>query len=184
MTVAPKPEKKAFLDCASTVEAIAANNEFLRRRYDNVGVRENMKTPSLSHKAISRNWFLVDASEATVGRAATQIASILRGKTNPFFTPHLDAGDFVVVVNAEKVRLTGKKEEGKVYWRYTGFPGGERATIAAEQRAQNPERILFYAVKGMLPKGPLGRRILQKLKVYSGPNHPHLAQQPKSITLR
>lgn len=143
-----------------------------------------MKTPSLSHKAISRSWYLVDASEVTVGRVATQIASILRGKTNPFFTPHLDAGDFVVVVNAEKVRLSGKKESDKIYWRYTGFPGGERATAAMEQREKNPERILYYAVKGMLPKGPLGRRILKKLKVYAGPNHPHLAQQPKSVTFQ
>ena len=143
-----------------------------------------MKTPSLSHKAISRNWYVVDATDATVGRAASQIASILRGKTNPFFTPHLDTGDFVVVVNAEKVRLSGKKESDKVYWHYTGFPGGERATVAAEHRTKHPERILSFAVKGMLPKGPLGRRMLKKLKVYVGPNHPHLAQEPKSITVK
>lgn len=143
-----------------------------------------MKTPSLSQKAISRNWYLVDATDATVGRMASQIASILRGKTNPFFTPHLDTGDFVVVVNAEKVRLSGKKESDKIYWHYTGFPGGERATVAGEQRAKNPERILAFAVKGMLPKGPLGRRMFKKLKVYAGPSHPHLAQEPKSITVK
>lgn len=143
---------------------------------------QDMKTPSLSHKAISRSWYLVDATDLTVGRVSTQVATILRGKNNPFFTPHLDAGDFVVIVNAEKVKLSGKKETDKLYWRYTGFPGGARATPAMDQRTKHPERILFHAVKGMLPKGPLGRRILGKLKVYTGPNHPHLAQQPKPIT--
>lgn len=143
-----------------------------------------MKTPSLSHKAISRSWYLVDATDATVGRVASQIASILRGKNNPFFTPHLDTGDFVVVVNAEKVRLSGKKESDKVYWRYTGFPGGERATVAAEHRTKHPERILTFAIKGMLPKGALGRQMFKKLKVYAGSEHPHAAQQPKSITIK
>jgi large subunit ribosomal protein L13 len=143
-----------------------------------------MKTPSLSHKAISRNWYLVDATDATVGRVASQIASILRGKNNPFFTPHLDTGDFVVVVNAEKVRLTGKKESGKIYWRYTGFPGGERGTVAADQREKHPERLLTFAVKGMLPKGPLGRRMFKKLKVYVGTEHPHAAQQPQTLTVK
>lgn len=143
-----------------------------------------MKTPNLSLKQISRNWYLVDATDATVGRMASQIASILRGKTNPFFTPHLDTGDFVVVVNAEKVKLSGKKESDKVYWHYTGFPGGERATTAAEQRSKNAERLLTIAVKGMLPKGPLGRQMLKKLKVYVGTEHPHAAQQPKSITIK
>lgn len=143
-----------------------------------------MKTPSLSHKAISRDWYLVDATDATVGRVASEIASRLRGKRNPFFTPHLDAGDFVVVVNAEKVRLTGKKETDKKYWHYTGFPGGERSITPMGQRAENPERILFSAVKGMLPKGPLGRQMIKKLKVYAGAAHPHLAQQPKPITIQ
>ena len=143
-----------------------------------------MKTPSLSHKAISRSWYLVDATDATVGRMASQIASILRGKNNPFFTPHLDTGDFVVVINAEKVRLSGKKESDKVYWHYTGFPGGERSTVAAEHRIKHPERILTFAIKGMLPKGALGRQMFKKLKVYAGTEHPHAAQQPKSITIK
>jgi len=143
-----------------------------------------MKTPNLSQKAISRNWFLVDATDATVGRLASQVASILRGKTNPFFTPHLDTGDFVVVVNAEKVKLSGKKESDKLYWHYTGFPGGERSITPSEQRAKNPERILAFAVKGMLPKGPLGRQMFKKLKVYTGTEHPHAAQAPKTITIK
>lgn len=143
-----------------------------------------MKTPSLSHKAISRSWYLVDATDLTVGRIATQIARILRGKNNPFFTQHLDAGDFVVVVNAEKVKLTGTKETDKLFWHYTGYPGGQRSRSVADQRTKNPERILFHAVKGMLPKGPLGRQTLSKLKVYAGPNHPHLAQQPKPVAFQ
>lgn len=143
-----------------------------------------MKTPSLSHKAISRNWYLVDASGQTLGRVATQIAQILRGKNKPVFTKHLDVGDFVVVVNAEKITLTGTKEADKLFWHYTGYPSGQRSRSVEEQRLRHPERILFHAVKGMLPKGPLGRKTLAKLKVYSGPNHPHLAQQPNPLTLQ
>ncbi|MBH1988710.1 MAG: 50S ribosomal protein L13 [Myxococcaceae bacterium] len=142
-----------------------------------------MKTPNLSEKSINREWFVVDATNAVVGRLATQVASVLRGKHKPIFTPHLDTGDFVVVVNAGKARFTGTKEVNKQYWRYTGFPGGERSRTPTEQRERAPERIMFAAIKGMLPKGPLGRQMLTKLKVYADAEHPHAAQQPKPLTV-
>ncbi|MES2504182.1 MAG: 50S ribosomal protein L13 [Myxococcota bacterium] len=141
-----------------------------------------MKTPSISEKEITRQWFLVDATDAVVGRLASRIASVLKGKHKAIYTPHLDTGDFVVVVNADKARFTGKKEQEKLYWHYTGFPGGERSITPAAQRDRHPERVMLSAIKGMLPKGPLGREMLKKLKVYVGTEHPHAAQQPKTIT--
>lgn len=140
-----------------------------------------MKTPSISEKSITRKWFVVDATDAVVGRLATRIASILRGKHKPTFVPHLDQGDFVVVLNAEKARFTGKKESDKKYWRYTGFPGGARSRTPEAQRESAPERIMYAAIKGMVPKGPLGRQMLTKLKVYVGSEHPHAAQQPQIL---
>ncbi|MBL4817837.1 MAG: 50S ribosomal protein L13 [Deltaproteobacteria bacterium] len=140
-----------------------------------------MKTTNISGKAISREWFIADAADAVVGRLATRIATILKGKHKATYTPHLDIGDFVVVVNAEKARFTGKKEQDKRYWSYTGFIGGIRSKSPAVQRDRHPERVMMAAVKGMLPKGPLGRQMLAKLKVYAGSEHPHAAQQPKTI---
>lgn len=142
-----------------------------------------MKTSNFKKKDISREWFIVDADNAIVGRLASKIATLLRGKHKPIFTPHLDTGDFVVVINAEKLRFTGKKEHEKKYWHYTGFPGGEYSITPAEQRKKKPERILLSAIKGMLSKGPLGRVIIKKLKIYAGNRHPHMAQQPKLIDL-
>jgi len=130
-----------------------------------------------------REWYVIDAEGQVLGRLASQIANVLRGKNKPTFTPHLDAGDFVVVINAEKIGLTGKKEDQKIYWRYSGFYGGEKGVTARNMRAQHPERMLQIAVQGMLPKGPLGRQQLKKLKVYAGTEHPHKAQQPKPLTL-
>lgn len=138
-----------------------------------------MKTEFAKHGQAPRDWYVVDANGLTVGRLASQIAFVLRGKNKPTFTPHADAGDFVVVINCEKVKLSGKKEEQKIYWRYTGYYGGERGVTAAKMRATHPERILQAAVQGMLPKGSLGRQQLKKLKVYAGESHPHAAQQPK-----
>ena len=140
-----------------------------------------MKTPSISEKSITRRWFMVDATDAVVGRLATRVASVLRGKHQPNFTPHLDTGDFVVVLNAEKAKFTGKKEFDKKYWHYTGFPGGARAVTPVRQRDTAPERVMYAAIKGMLPKGPLGRQMLTKLKVYAGSEHPHAAQQPQTL---
>jgi large subunit ribosomal protein L13 len=132
---------------------------------------------------IERRWLLVDATDRPAGRLAVGIANILRGKTKPTYTPHLDTGDFVIVINADKVKLTGGKEEKKIYKHYTGYPSGLREQPARQVRAQNPTRIISQAVRGMLPHNRLGRQQFRKLKVYAGPEHPHQAQQPASIEL-
>jgi len=133
---------------------------------------------------VQRDWYIVDATDLTLGRLATQIASVLRGKTKPQYTPHEDVGDFVVVVNAEKVRVTGRKLDQKMYYRHTGYPGGIRSISLRNQLEKHPERVIEHAVKGMLPRGPLGRRQFKKLKVYSGAEHPHQAQMPKPLALQ
>jgi large subunit ribosomal protein L13 len=140
-----------------------------------------MKTPTTKPDDIARKWHVVDASDQVVGRLATQVARILRGKHKAIFSPDTDTGDFVVIVNAEKARFTGRKEENKLYWRYTQYVGGERSVSAAKQREDHPERILIHAIKGMLPKNPLGRKMAKKLKVYAGPAHPHAAQRPQVV---
>ena len=126
-----------------------------------------------------RNWLLVDAADKTLGRLATQIADVLRGKRKPEYTPHIDTGDFVVVVNAEKIRVTGNKLQAKQYYRHSGYPGGLRTRTLQEMLDRRPEEVIRLAVKGMLPRNRLGRQQLRKLKVYAGPDHPHEAQQPK-----
>ncbi len=128
---------------------------------------------------ITRDWVVLDASDQVLGRLATEAARLLRGKHKPSFTPHLDTGDFVVVVNADRVKLTGNKLDDKVYYRHTGRPGSMKTETARERMAKYPERIIQAAVWGMLPKNRLGRKLLRKLKVYGGPEHPHEAQQPK-----
>ena len=130
---------------------------------------------------IQRAWHVIDADGAVLGRLAVQVADVLRGKNKPVFTSHLDAGDFVVVVNAEKVRVTGKKETDKVYMSYSGWKGGEKRRTVAQVRARQPEELIHHAVKGMVPKNRLGRVLLTKLKVYKGPNHPHSAQMPAPL---
>ena len=129
----------------------------------------------------ARRWFIIDASEKVLGRVATQAATLLRGKHKPGFTPHVDCGDFVIIVNAERIQLTGPKEQGKVYHRHSGFPGGLKSQTAGRIRATHPERLLRMAVTGMLPKNRLGRRLATKLKIYVGAEHPHLAQRPEAI---
>ncbi len=128
-----------------------------------------------------RKWHMVDADGAVLGRLAVQIADILRGKNTPAFTPHLDTGGFVVVINAEKVRLTGKKETDKQFMTYSGWKGGEKYRSVAEIRARHPEKLIHHAVRGMVPKNRLGRVLMTKLKVYKGPNHPHAAQKPEVL---
>ena len=140
-----------------------------------------MKTISTKPSDVQRAWHVVDLEGKTVGRAATAIATVLRGKHKPTFTPHVDTGDFVIAVNADKVVFTGNKLQDKKYYRHSGYPGGLRETTAAEQLEKHPERVIFAAVRGMLPKGPLGRRILKKFKVYAGADHPHAAQQPSAM---
>lgn len=131
----------------------------------------------------ARKWHVVDASGRVLGRLAAEVANTLRGKNKPVYTPHLDAGDFVVVVNAEKVVVTGRKETDKRYMTYSGWKGGEKYRTVAEVRARHPERLILHAVKGMIPKNRLGAKLLTKLKVYRGEQHPHQAQQPTPLTL-
>ncbi|MGB9603249.1 MAG: 50S ribosomal protein L13 [Verrucomicrobiia bacterium] len=137
-----------------------------------------MKTYLPKENELERRWYLIDASGVVLGRLAAQIANILRGRNKPIYTPHLDAGDFVVVINAEKVVLTGKKETNKTYMSYSGWKGGERYRSVAEIRQTKPEFLIWHAVKGMLPKNRLADRLITKLKIYKGPNHPHSAQKP------
>jgi large subunit ribosomal protein L13 len=132
---------------------------------------------------IEREWFVVDATDLTLGRLATQIASVLRGKHKPSYTPYEDVGDFVVVINAEKVQVTGRKLDQKMYYRHTGYPGGIKSVTLRRQLQKHPERVIEHAVKGMLPRGPLGRRQFKKLKVYAGSEHPHQAQLPKPMPI-
>jgi large subunit ribosomal protein L13 len=141
-----------------------------------------METTSIRADEINREWFIVDAEGHTLGRLASEIAQIIRGKKKPFYTPHMDMGDFVVVVNAEKVKVTGNKEKDKSYFRHSGFPGGVTQISLQKVRQDFPERIITNAVKGMLPHNRLGRQLLTHLKVYSGTEHPHAAQLPKTIT--
>ena len=149
-----------------------------------VGGQEiSMKTYMPKASDVERNWYLVDAEGQVLGRLATGIATILRGKNKPEFTPHMDMGDFVVVVNADKVVLTGKKEQQKIYYRHTGYPSGLRKVPYERMMAKHPERVLESAVRGMLPKNSLGRAMFRKLKVYAGPNHNNQAQKPVKIEL-
>ena len=140
-----------------------------------------MKTFVAAPATREREWLVVDATDKTLGRLATQIADALRGKRKPEYTPHCDVGDFVVVVNAEKVAVTGKKREDKRYYRHSGYPGGLRSRSFEEMIERRPEEVLRLAVKGMLPRTRLGRQQLRKLKIYAGPEHPHQAQQPKAM---
>jgi large subunit ribosomal protein L13 len=141
-----------------------------------------MKTYLPKNNLENRKWHVVDASGAILGRLAAQVSDILRGKNKPIYTPHLDAGDFVVVINAEKVRLTGKKETDKEFMSYSGWKGGEKYTTVAQVRARHPEKLITHAVRGMVPKNRLGRVLMTKLKVYKGSEHPHAAQQPTPLT--
>jgi large subunit ribosomal protein L13 len=140
-----------------------------------------MKTFQISATEITRRWYLVDARGKTLGRLATHVADLLRGKRKPTFSPFLDVGDHVVIINAEKVRLTGKKLKQKMYYRHSGYPGGLKSTTAEKLLSQFPERVLEHAIRGMLPKNKLGDAIFRKLKVYGGESHPHEAQQPEAV---
>ena len=142
-----------------------------------------MKSYMATPQTVERQWYVVDAEGKTLGRLASRIATILRGKHKPAFTPHVDTGDFVIVVNAAKVRLTGKKLDQKMYWWHSGYPGGIKGRTARQMLERKPEEVIKRAVKGMLPKNALGRKMLKKLKVYGGPEHPHQAQQPQPLDL-
>ena len=142
-----------------------------------------MKTQSVKKESVLHDWYLVDADGKTLGRLSTQIANRLRGKHKPEFTPHVDTGDYIVVINADKIHVTGKKETDKFYYHHTGFPGGIRSVALGKMREKSPEKILENAVKGMMPRNRLGRAMLSKLKVYAGNSHPHSAQQPRALEL-
>lgn len=141
-----------------------------------------MKTYMPNPDKLERKWYVVDADGCTLGRLASEIAKILRGKNKPQFTPHEDTGDYVIVVNAEKIKVTGKKMSQKIYYHHSGYVGGMKETTLNEMLAKKPERVLELAVKGMLPKGPLGRQMYRKLFVYTGPEHKHAAQKPEQLT--
>lgn len=140
-----------------------------------------MKTFSAKPAEVRREWFVVDATDKTLGRLATEVARRLRGKHKAEYTPHVDTGDYIVVINADKVKVTGRKTDDKMYYHHTGFPGGIKSINFKDLNATHPERIIEIAVKGMLPKNPLGRAMYRKLKVYAGPSHKHEAQQPKPL---
>ncbi|HHP7238354.1 50S ribosomal protein L13 [Longibacter sp.] len=142
---------------------------------------QSFKTFSAKPSDVDQKWYVVDATNEVVGRLASRIAHVLRGKHKPTYTPHVDTGDFVVVVNADKVRFTGRKETDKTYRTYSGYPGGEREVTPEEVRKKHPERLISKAVKGMMPKGSLGRQMFKKLKVYGDGEHPHEAQQPEPL---
>ncbi|MCD7818258.1 MAG: 50S ribosomal protein L13 [Lachnospiraceae bacterium] len=141
-----------------------------------------MKTYMVNPTTIERKWYVVDATDMTLGRLATEVASILRGKKKPIFTPHADTGDYVIVVNAAKVKVTGKKLDQKIYYRHSEYVGGMKETTLRTMLATKPERVVELAVKGMLPKGPLGRQMYTKLYVYAGPDHNQQAQKPEPLT--
>ena len=141
-----------------------------------------MKSYIAKPAEVERKWYVIYAEDKTLGKIASEVASILRGKKKPIYTPHVDTGDYVIVINAEKVRVTGKKEEQKIYKSHSGYPGGLKETTLRELRAKKPEEIIRHAVKGMMPKGKLGRQMFKKLKVYAGPEHPHTAQNPEEWT--
>ena len=141
------------------------------------------KTTATTPKDIERQWWLIDAQGMTLGRLASKVAPILRGRHKPYFTPHLDTGDYVVIVNADKIHVTGKRLDQKIYYRHSGYPGGLKQMTLREMMGRFPTRALKLAIKGMLPKGPLGKQMNRKLKVYAGGEHPHEAQQPQTLEL-
>ena len=141
-----------------------------------------MKTFMASPATIDRKWYVVDAEGKTLGRLASEVAKVLRGKNKAIFTPHIDTGDYVIVVNADKVKVTGKKLDQKIYYHHSDYIGGMKETTLREMMNKHPERVIEYAVKGMLPKGPLGRQMYTKLFVYAGPDHKHVAQKPEALT--
>jgi large subunit ribosomal protein L13 len=147
-------------------------------------IRLPKPTISTRPEDVERAWYVVDAQDQVLGRLASEVASVLRGKRKPSYTPHVDDGDFVIVVNAARVRLTGRKRESKVYYRHTGYPGGIRSVTAGRLLETRPERVIEAAVRGMLPHSPLGRKMFRKLKVYAGPDHPHAAQKPEPLEIR
>jgi len=142
-----------------------------------------VKTYSVKESELTHDWYVVDAAGQNLGRLSSKVAAILRGKHKPMFSPHMDTGDFVVIINADKVEVTGKRLDDKLYYHFSGYPGGLKQTTLRTQLATHPERVLAASIKGMLPHNRLGRKMFKKLKLYAGPDHPHAAQQPKKLEL-
>jgi large subunit ribosomal protein L13 len=155
---------------------------FQYKMLNNFSGGKPMKSYMASPATIERKWYVVDATGYTLGRLASEVAKVLRGKNKPIFTPHIDTGDYVIIVNADKIKVSGKKMDQKIYYRHSEYVGGMKETTLREMMAKKPERVVELAVKGMLPKGPLGRRMYTKLHVYAGPEHNHQAQQPEVLT--
>ena len=143
-----------------------------------------MKSFMASPSTITREWYVIDATGPTLGRLASEVAKVLRGKHKPIYTPHMDTGDYVIIVNADKIKVTGKKLDQKIYYHHSEYIGGMKETTLKEKLAKKPEQVIELAVKGMLPKGPLGRQMYRKLFVYAGPDHKHAAQQPKELEIK
>jgi len=156
-------------------------NEILRVAQNDITGKANMKTFTAKTEDIEAKWYLIDAEGQTLGRLATRIANLLRGKEKPIFTPHIDCGDFVIVINASKIRVTGKKISDKIYYRHSGYPGGLKQETLGDLLKRHPEEVIRSAVKGMLPHNRLGRKIINKLKIYPGSEHPHQAQKPEDL---
>ena len=142
-----------------------------------------MKSFMASPSTVERKWYVVDAEDKTIGRLASEVANVLRGKKKPIYTPHIDTGDYVIVVNAEKIKVSGKKMDQKMYYHHSEYVGGMKEATLKEMMAKKPEFVITHAVKGMLPKGPLGRQMLKKLHVYAGPEHNHAAQKPEALDI-
>lgn len=175
-SAAHKPRVPAFLPSVSRIDVAGQLANLPSEQY-------KMKTFSAKPHEVVHDWYVVDATDKILGRVASEIARRLRGKHKPEFTPHVDTGDFIVVTNVEKLRVSGNKAEDKTYFRHSGYPGGIYETNFNKLQQKHPERVLEKAVKGMLPKGPLGYAMIKKLKVYAGATHPHTAQQPKELSI-
>jgi large subunit ribosomal protein L13 len=145
-------------------------------------VKQEKMTRFIKTEDADRKWFVVDANDQVLGRLAAQVAQVIRGKKKPIFTPNMDTGDFVIIVNADKIRMTGKRESQKTYFSHSGYPGGLKNVSYSDMKAKKPEFIIQHAVKGMLPKNRLGRQLIKKLKIYAGENHPHAAQKPEPLS--
>jgi large subunit ribosomal protein L13 len=180
---APKAKPKASAASPVAAQPTPAVAELGPKAQNRFSAARPPATYMAPKNKIDRRWFLVNAEGLVLGRAASRIATILRGKHKVIYTPHIDTGDFVVVINAEKIQLTGGKELKKLYYRHSGHPGGLKTTTAETVRAKKPEKLMWEAVRRMLPRNPLGRQVMSKLKVYAGPIHPHQAQRPEALTL-
>ena len=169
--------------CSGNIRPPDRTQKTISKKMSGVFLQRNMKTLSIKQEDVRRSWYVIDATDRTLGRLSTQIATRIRGKHKAEFTPHVDTGDYVVVINAEKVRVTGNKLDDKIYNHHTGFPGGIKSISLAKLMKKSPEKVVEMAVKGMMPKSKLGRSMISKLKVYAGSEHPHAAQQPQPLEI-